>query len=123
MRVRCGKSASNFEGGRFVRGVFVVSDEWAAHKDRCREQQMKNAKMQSLRYQVEKWLTPTMPVHVTAFGRANSGSGRYVCVETQKPAGSCALFFFRHDDGCWHVFPPAADARQLRVRRTGTHDG
>jgi hypothetical protein len=124
MRVRCGKAASNIEGGRFVHGVFLVSDEWAAHKDRCREQQMKNAKVQSLRYQVEKWLTPTMPVHVTAFGRTPSGRGRYVCVATWQLAGSRALFFFRHDDGCWHVWPPLAnDTPQLRVRRTGTHGG
>lgn len=78
---------------------------------------MRNTKVQSLRYQVEKWLPPTTQVHVTAFGRTRSSGARYVCVETWQPAGSRALFFFRHDDGCWHVFPPAADARQFRVRR------
>jgi hypothetical protein len=28
----------------------------------------------------------------------------------QRPGGSLALFFFRHGDGVWHVFPPG-DAR------------
>lgn len=84
---------------------------------------MKNTKVQSLRYQVEKWLAPTMPVHVTVFGRTHSGRRRYVCVETRQPAGSRALFFFRHDDGCWQVFPPAADARRFRVGRESTFAG
>jgi hypothetical protein len=67
---------------------------------------MKETNVLSLRYQVEKWLTPTGPVHVTAFGRSPSGGGRYVCIETRQPAGPRALFFFRHGDGYWRVFPP-----------------
>ncbi len=82
---------------------------------------MKGTKAQSLRYQVEKWLAPTTPVHVTAFGHTRLGRGRYVCVETWQPTGLHALFFFQHDDGYWHVFPPAADSAQLRAQRTGTH--
>lgn len=70
---------------------------------------MKHAKAKSLRYQVEKWLAPTMPVHVTAFGHARSGGGRYVCVETWQSSGLHALFFFQHDDGYWNVFPPLGE--------------
>ncbi|MGU7784434.1 hypothetical protein [Burkholderia sp. PU8-34] len=81
---------------------------------------MKNTKVQSLRYQVEKWLTPTMQVHVTAFGRTHPGRERYVCVETTQAAGLRALFFFRHDEGCWHVFPPLADTPLRRVSCNGT---
>jgi hypothetical protein len=85
---------------------------------------MKITKAQSLRYQVEKWLAPTMPVRVTAFGRTHSGRVRFVCIETQQATGPRALYFFQHDDGYWHVFPPAADdARQLHVHRKGTHGG
>ncbi|QCP51621.1 hypothetical protein FAZ95_03165 [Trinickia violacea] len=84
---------------------------------------MNNTKVQSLRCQVEKWLTPTTQVHVTAFGRTHLDGGRYVCIETRQPAGSRALFFFRHDDGCWRVFPPAADARRFRMRREITFAG
>jgi hypothetical protein len=78
----------------------------------ARERQMKDTKAQSLRYQVEKWLAPTTPVHVTAFGRTRSGRARYVCVETGQPTGSRSLFFFQHKDGYWHVFPPVADTPQ-----------
>ncbi|MGO4308231.1 hypothetical protein, partial [Cupriavidus sp. RAF12] len=48
-------------------------------------------------------------VHVVEFSRTLSGRRRYVCVETAQPAGLRALFFFRHDDGCWRVFPPAVE--------------
>ena len=68
---------------------------------------MQHTKAQSLRYQVEKWLAPRTPVHVTRFGHARSGRGRYVCVETQEATGLHALFFFQHDNGHWNVFPPA----------------
>ncbi|MGF6600492.1 hypothetical protein P3T23_005229 [Paraburkholderia sp. GAS448] len=76
---------------------------------------MKNSNEQSLRRQVEKWLAPgpTIPVHVTQFSRTRRGRRRYVCVETSLPAGSRALFFFRHADGQWCVFPPAADSPEL----------
>lgn len=69
---------------------------------------MKSMKRQSLRYLVDKWLAPTAPVHVTAFGHSRFGSGRYVCVETIQVTGRHALFFFEHDDGYWNVFPPTA---------------
>jgi hypothetical protein len=84
---------------------------------------MKTAKAQSLRYQVEKWLTPTAPVHVTAFGRTRLGRGRYVCVEAWQPSGSRALFFFQHEDGYWHVFPPVPnDTPQLHAWRESIQD-
>ncbi|WP_213309064.1 hypothetical protein [Paraburkholderia sacchari] len=73
---------------------------------------MKGTKAQSLRYQVEKWLAPTTPVHVTAFGHTRSGGARYVCVETRRAMGFHALFFFRHDDGYWNVFPPVGNPTQ-----------
>ncbi|MEM5403822.1 hypothetical protein AB4Y45_15155 [Paraburkholderia sp. EG287A] len=73
---------------------------------------MRRTKTQSLRYQVEKWLAPTSPVHVTAFGHTPSGRARYVCVETRQTTGFHALFFFQHDDGYWNVFPPVGDQAQ-----------
>jgi hypothetical protein len=73
---------------------------------------MKNTNEKSLRSQVEKWLAPgsAIPVHVIEFGRTRMGGGRYVCVEAA--GGARALFFFRHDDGGWCVFPPASDRRR-----------
>lgn len=66
---------------------------------------MKTTKEHSLRFQVDKWLAPgpRTSVHVIEFSRTLLDRRRYVCVEI----GSMrALFFFRHDDGCWRVFPP-----------------
>jgi hypothetical protein len=76
---------------------------------------MKSTNGQSLRCQVEKWLAPApaMPVRVTAFSRTRMGGRRYVCVETSSPTGARALFFFKHDDGSWCVFPPTANRRKL----------
>jgi hypothetical protein len=75
---------------------------------------MRKAKEQSLPRQVEKWLAPTpaIPVHVTKFSRTRWSGRRYVCVETSLPDGARALFFFRHGDGSWCVFPPTADGRK-----------
>ncbi|CAB3652418.1 hypothetical protein [Paraburkholderia rhynchosiae] len=73
---------------------------------------MKNTNEQSLRCQVEKWLAPTMHVHVTRFGRTAGNGRRYVCVETSSPAAARALFFFRDDDGSWSVFPPTTNRRK-----------
>ncbi|WP_042882385.1 hypothetical protein [Cupriavidus necator] len=80
---------------------------------------MKSTNGQSLRFQVEKWLAPgpTTPVRVVEFSRTHFGRRRYVCVETEQPAGLRALFFFRHDDGCWYVFPPAADRPNMTSNR------
>jgi hypothetical protein len=68
---------------------------------------MKTAE-KSLHSLVEKWLTPTsaMPIRVTRFGRTRISKSRYVCVEVLQPEGPVALFFFRHGDGTWRVFPP-----------------
>jgi|ERR1700688_2639674 hypothetical protein len=83
------------------------------------EGNMKNSNEQSLRCQVEKWLAPApaIPVHVTEFSRTRWGGRRYVCVETSSEDGARALFFFRHDDGNWCVFPPTADRRKLTTVR------
>ncbi|SKC77372.1 hypothetical protein SAMN06266956_3076 [Paraburkholderia hospita] len=76
---------------------------------------MKNRSEQSLRWQVEKWLAPApaTPIHVTRFSRTRLGGRRCVYVETSSSRGMRALFFFRHDDGSWYVFPPAADSPRV----------
>lgn len=64
----------------------------------------------SLHWAVDKWLAPTpaMPARVT---RRCTGvrCRRYVCVEAWRPGGLLSIFFFRHDDGSWNVFPPEAE--------------
>jgi hypothetical protein len=79
---------------------------------------MKNTNEQSLRWQVEKWLalTSATPLRVTRFSRTGRHGQRYVCVETSSPAGARALFFFRHDDGSWCVFPQPANRRKLAAQ-------
>ncbi|MFM0631161.1 hypothetical protein [Paraburkholderia xenovorans] len=78
-----------------------------------------NIAEKSLRFLVEKWLapTPTTRLRVIQFGRTGCERRRYVRVEALTPSGSHAIFFFRHDDGCWCVFPPAIARPALTGRR------
>ncbi|MFM0027416.1 hypothetical protein PQR70_14250 [Paraburkholderia madseniana] len=66
----------------------------------------------SLHWAVQKWLSPTTgtPVRVIQFARAaqHHTRYRYICVEALRAAGILSIFFFRHEDGSWYVFPPAA---------------
>ncbi|SIT51802.1 conserved hypothetical protein [Paraburkholderia piptadeniae] len=39
-----------------------------------------------------------------------------MCVETSSSAG-VRVFFFRHGDGTWHVFPPAVDRQEPTTER------
>lgn len=65
----------------------------------------------SLHWIVDKWLAPTlaMPARVCYVRRSGTRHGRLVCVEALRPGGALSIVFFRHDDGSWNVFPPAAD--------------
>lgn len=73
-----------------------------------------NAGGKSLRSLVEKWFAPNpaSPVRIAHFGRTHRHQRRYVCVETSWHAGVFAIFFFRHDDGSWCVFPPEDQSSQ-----------
>lgn len=63
----------------------------------------------SLRGLREKLLATAgaQPVRVLSLHRSQDGLTRRVCVEVSRPAGPLVLFFFRHGDGTWHMFPPA----------------
>lgn len=76
-----------------------------------------NTSERSLRLVVDKWFTPTTatPVRVTEFGRITSTQRRYVRIEALRPAGLLVIFFFRHDDGSWNVFPPIAEMPAMRA--------
>lgn len=71
----------------------------------------------SLRLMVEKWLEPNsaLRVRVTQFRRMHANRGRYVRVEALRPAGPVEIFFFRHGDGTWCVFPPEPERPMLRA--------
>ncbi|MHB9841998.1 hypothetical protein Q8F57_045300 [Paraburkholderia terrae] len=76
-----------------------------------------NTGEQSLHWLVGKWLAPSpaMPARVTQFSRTHFSQGRYVRVEASRPAGSLAIYFFRHDDGSWCVFPSEAERPVMGV--------
>jgi hypothetical protein len=71
----------------------------------------------SLRSMVEYWLYPALgnTVHIAEFGKNGNGFGRYVCVEVVKPAGIVSMYFFRHRDGRWRVFPAEVERPVMRV--------
>nr|WP_091777656.1 hypothetical protein [Paraburkholderia steynii] len=63
----------------------------------------------SLRALVEHWLAPgeTQRVRVVEFRNSRVRQQCYVRVEVLKTGERMAMFFFRHHDGIWRVFPPA----------------
>jgi hypothetical protein len=71
----------------------------------------------SLHALVDKWLAPSLatPARVTRFGRAHLTNRRYVCVEAGRAGQVLTIFFFRHRDGAWCVFPPADEQPQPRA--------
>jgi hypothetical protein len=75
----------------------------------------------TLHWAVDKWLAPTaaMPARVTRFCRTHAHGPRCVRVEAARPSGLLAIVFFRHDDGSWNVFPPAARRPAMNGWRVG----
>lgn len=71
----------------------------------------------SLHAMVEFWLAPTSmdAVHVVEFKNRRAKRQCYVCVEADRTAGAAALFFFRHNDGLWHIFPQGRERPCMRV--------
>jgi len=76
-----------------------------------------NPSTMSLRMLVEKWFAPTStaPARLVRFSRLMPDQGRYVCMEAARPGGPLVIFFFRHDDGSWQVFPPATNRPMMRA--------
>lgn len=71
----------------------------------------------SLRLKVEHWLAPRFAdqVRVTQFRNRHSTRECYVCVETFNATGPVAMFFFRHQDGIWRIFPPSRERPMMRA--------
>lgn len=70
----------------------------------------------SLRWMVEQWLAAgcSKDVRVTAFRSRPSKHECYVCVEAFTGGGRVAMFFFRHRDGSWRIYPPSRERLALR---------
>ncbi|MGV2292551.1 hypothetical protein AAHK20_27845 [Trinickia sp. YCB016] len=62
----------------------------------------------SLRMLIDKWIgsTGATSVRVSLMVHGSVRRRRCVCIHLERPAGMFMLFFFRHDDGSWHVIPP-----------------
>ena len=78
---------------------------------------MNTASGRTLRSLVHKWLGPTpgTPVKVTRFNRGQSTQGICVHIELLLQSGPVGLFFFRHGDGSWCVFPPQSEWPVMRI--------
>ncbi|WP_345817310.1 hypothetical protein AAGS40_25790 (plasmid) [Paraburkholderia sp. PREW-6R] len=65
----------------------------------------------SLRGLVDKWvgLSPATAARVFRVGRQQKPDMRCVRIEVSRASGPLSLLFFRHADGSWRVFPPAAN--------------
>lgn len=73
----------------------------------------------SLRWLVEKWLQPTAasPARVVRVKPGRMRSTRCVRVEICRSSDVLSVFFFRHNDGSWCVFPPHAESPAMAVQR------
>jgi hypothetical protein len=73
----------------------------------------------SLRCQVEKLVGPTRgrDAQVRLLDRSRSGGTCRVQIRIDRPTGAFCLFFFRHADGTWHVFPPGQRRPEMGIGR------
>jgi hypothetical protein len=73
----------------------------------------------TLHWAVAKWLAPTpaMPARVVRFCRAQTHC-RCVRVQVVGHGRLLSIFFFRHDDGSWNVYPPAQARPAMSAWRT-----
>lgn len=71
----------------------------------------------SLRMLIERWVGPveTSRVHACVV-RSSAHRARCVRVEADRASGTLSLFVFRHQDGSWHVFPPAPPRPAIGLR-------
>lgn len=72
---------------------------------------------QSLRAMADKWLAlrqDTM-VEVRRCARGGNNKRRCVYVRAIGMASEVGLFFFRHDDGAWYIFPPSDASPVVRI--------
>ena len=71
----------------------------------------------SLRLMVEHWLVadPANGVRVTEFRNRPSKQECYVCIETLRGENPVSMFFFRHQDGTWRIYPPSRERPALRL--------
>jgi hypothetical protein len=71
----------------------------------------------SLRFVVEKWFgkDSLSSLRVNRVWHARLGRNHCVRVRLSRPDNPVIIFFFRHDDGNWNVFPPEAKRATLTI--------
>lgn len=77
----------------------------------------------SLRLMVEHWLAPGLAsqIRVTRFRNRRATRECYVCVETFNAKGAVAMFFFRHEDRTWRIFPQNRKRPMMRAACIATN--
>lgn len=60
----------------------------------------------SLRAVIDKWVGRTATTPIRVIRRGDARSGRYVLVLLSRSPKAKMIFFFRHRNGSWNVFPP-----------------
>ncbi|CAE6730860.1 hypothetical protein R69888_02054 [Paraburkholderia haematera] len=58
-----------------------------------------------------------MPARLLALHGSQDGLTCRVCIEIRRPDGPIVLFFYRHGDGTWHVFPPGDNQGRMGFER------
>ncbi|SOE48364.1 hypothetical protein SAMN05446635_0215 [Burkholderia sp. OK233] len=71
----------------------------------------------SLRFIVEKWFgrDSLSSLRVNRVWHARLAGNRCVRVQSSRSEDPVIIFFFRHDDGNWNVFPPEAKRAALTI--------
>lgn len=69
----------------------------------------------SLRTMVEDWLAPDPTRGFRVSHVSRSGGQRYVCVVADNGTGSRAMFFYRHPDGKWCIYPREPGRPAMRL--------
>lgn len=70
----------------------------------------------SLRWMIEKWMSPSelSDVRVSRHGGLHV-EHRCIQVQARRRGGPLSIYFFRHPDGSWRVFPPERNRPAMRV--------
>lgn len=56
-----------------------------------------------------------LPFRLLALDVSRDALTYRVCVEISRVDGPLVLFFYRHDDGLWHAFPPSCKGCMMSV--------
>ncbi|WP_120296949.1 hypothetical protein [Paraburkholderia sp. BL23I1N1] len=57
------------------------------------------------------------PARLLALHGSQDGLTCRVCLEILRPDGPIVLFFYRHIDGTWHMFPPEDNQGRMGFER------